>query len=107
MRKRIFWNIFLSSLIAALLLGGVVLLVQYRSLETLMFSELSTECKYVELGLSSASDEQVYLDGLPSSNRVTLIAVDGTVLFDNSSDVSKLDNHASRPEIVAAKTTGD
>ena len=107
MRKRIFWNIFLSSLIAALLLGGVILLVQYRSLETLMFSELSTECKYVELGLSSASDEQVYLDGLPSSNRVTLIAVDGTVLFDNSSDVSKLDNHASRPEIVAAKTTGD
>ena len=107
MRKRIFWNIFLSSLIAALLLGGVILLVQYHSLETLMFSELSTECKYVELGLASASDEQTYLDGLPSSNRVTLIAVDGTVLFDSSSDVSKLDNHADRPEIIAAKTTGD
>ena len=71
MRKRIFWNIFLSSLIAALLLGGVILLAQYRSFETLMFSELSTECKYVESGLASASDEQAYLKALSPSDRVT------------------------------------
>ena len=37
MRKRIFWNIFLSSLIAALLLGGVILLAQYRSFESLVY----------------------------------------------------------------------
>ena len=106
MRKRIFWNIFLSSLIAALLLGGVILLAQYRSFETLMFSELSTECKYVESGLASASDEQAYLKALSPSDRVTLIAADGTVLFDTSSDVSKLENHSNRPEIIAAKATG-
>ena len=106
MRKRIFWNIFLSSLIAALLLGGVILLAQYRSFETLMFSELSTECKYVESGLASASDEQAYLTALSPSDRVTLIAADGTVLFDTSSDVSKLENHSNRPEIIAAKATG-
>ena len=107
MRKRIFWNIFLSSLIAALLLGGVILLAQYRSFESLMFSELSTECMYVESGLASASDEQVYLKELSSSDRVTLIAADGTVLFDTSSDASKLENHANRPEFIAAKTTGE
>ena len=106
MRKRIFWNIFLSSLIAALLLGGVILLAQYRMYETLVFSELSEECRYVQSGLSSAADEQAYLSSLPSSDRLTLIAADGTVLFDTSSDVSKLTNHSDRPEFIDAKKLG-
>ena len=106
MRKRIFWNIFLSSLIAALLLGGVVLFAQYRSFESLVFSELSAESRYIQTGLASASNEQDYLKTLPTIERVTLIAADGTVLFDNSSDVSSLKNHADRPEFIAAKTVG-
>jgi len=106
MRKRIFWNIFLSSLIAALLLGSVVLLAQYRMFESLVFSELSAESRYVQSGLASAADEQAYLASLPSSDRLTLIAADGTVLFDTSSDVSKLENHSDRPEFIAAKQTG-
>jgi two-component system phosphate regulon sensor histidine kinase PhoR len=106
MRKRIFWNIFLSSLIAALLLGSVILLAQYRTYENLVFSELASESQYVQSGLSAASDEKTYLASLPSSDRLTLIAADGTVLFDTSSDVSKLENHSDRPEFIAAKETG-
>ena len=106
MRKRIFWNIFLASLIAALLLGSVVLLAQYRAFESLVFSELASECKYVETGLLAASDESAYLSSLPSSDRLTLIAADGTVLFDTSSDAKKLENHADRPEFIAAKSSG-
>jgi two-component system phosphate regulon sensor histidine kinase PhoR len=106
MRKRIFWNIFLSSLIAALLVGGVILLAQYRVFESLVFSELASESRYVESGLLSAAEEEVYLSKLPSSGRMTLIADDGTVLFDSSSDVTKLNNHADRPEFIDAKTYG-
>ena len=106
MRKRIFWNIFLSSLIAALLVGGVILLAQYRVFESLVFSELASESRYVESGLLSAAEEEVYLSRLPSSDRMTLIADDGTVLFDSSSDVTKLKNHADRPEFIDAKTYG-
>ena len=106
MRKRIFWNIFLSSLIAALLLGGVILLAQYRSFENLMFSELSAECNYIFSGLESASDEEVFLSNLPSKERVTLIESDGTVLYDTTSDASKFENHSNRPEFIDAKNTG-
>lgn len=106
MRKRIFWNIFLSSLIAALLLGGVILYAQYNTFETLVFSDLSAETRYIQNGLSSALDEQEYLESLPNIDRVTLIAEDGTVLFDTSSDVTKLENHADRPEVVAARSFG-
>ena len=106
MKKRIFWNIFLSSLIAALLLGGVVLLAQYRAFEALVFTELTDKCQYLEDGLLSASDETAYLKGLPSKNRITLVGSDGSVLYDSSSDISKLENHANRPEIVSAFQNG-
>jgi len=107
MKQRIFWNIFLSSLIAALMLGGVVLLAQYRSFEQLVFSELSEECEYVESGLLSALDETAYLKSLPSSDRITLIGADGIVVYDTSSDVSKLENHSDRPEFISAKSSGE
>jgi two-component system phosphate regulon sensor histidine kinase PhoR len=106
MRKRIFWNIFLASLIAALLLGGVILVAQYRLFERLVFSELAGECAYVETGLASAEDEGTYLSSLPSSDRITLIDSDGTVVFDTASDVSKLENHADRPEFIEAQNNG-
>ena len=106
MKKRIFWNIFLSSLIAALLFGGAVLFAQYRAFEALVVSELITECDYAQSGLLSAADEKAYLERLSSRNRLTLIATDGTVLFDSASDVTKMDNHADRPEISDAKISG-
>ncbi len=106
MRKRIFWNIFLSSLIAALLLGGVVLLAQYRTLENLVYSELASESNYIKSGLLSASDEQAYLSGLPAKERVTLIGADGTVLYDTGAQATKLENHANRPEFIDAQKNG-
>ncbi len=40
--------------------------------------------------------------------RITLISSDGTVIFDNDvSDVSSLENHAERPEFIAAEQTGE
>ena len=106
MRKRIFWNIFLSSLIAALLLGGVILLAQYRQFESLVYSELASESNYIKSGLLSAADEQAYLSGLPSKERVTLIDADGTVVYDSNAQASKLESHANRPEFIDAQKNG-
>ena len=38
--------------------------------------------------------------------RCTLVAGDGTVLFDNFADPASMDNHANRAEIVAARESG-
>lgn len=51
-------------------------------------------------------DEQSELMG--GDMRVTLIASDGTVLFDNDvADVSALESHAGRPEFVQAELNGE
>ncbi len=40
---------------------------------------------------------------LPRERRLTLIAADGTVLYDSAADAAKLDNHNSRPEVQQAR----
>ena len=43
---------------------------------------------------------------LPRERRVTVIAVDGTVIYDSLGDPARLDNHNSRPEVIQARRTG-
>ena len=99
MRQRIFWNIFLASVIAAVLLGGAVLVTQYDVFEERIFSELESECGYASAGLLQAVDESAYFASLSSKNRVTLINPDGSVAYDSEEDETTLGNHASRPEV--------
>ncbi len=49
-------------------------------------------------------DFQLFADDLSdvSENRVTIIARDGAVLADSDNDADEMENHAGRPEIVAA-----
>ncbi|HQQ40356.1 MAG TPA: histidine kinase dimerization/phospho-acceptor domain-containing protein, partial [Clostridia bacterium] len=106
MRQRIFWNIFLASVIAAVLLGGAVLVTQYDVFEERIFSELESECGYVSAGILQAADETAYLDSLSSKNRITLINPDGSVAYDSEEDETTLDNHATRPEVAQALVAG-
>lgn len=106
MRQRIFWNIFLASVIAAVLLGGAVLVTQYDVFEERIFSELESECGYVSAGLLQAVNESAYFASLSSKNRVTLIRPDGSVAYDSEEDETTLDNHASRPEVAQALHSG-
>ncbi|MFN8515433.1 MAG: hypothetical protein U0841_23180 [Chloroflexia bacterium] len=46
-------------------------------------------------------------DGGAAGKRVTIIALDGTVLGDSSADPARLENHAGRPEVQAALAGGD
>jgi len=87
-------------------MGGAVLLIQYARFEERIFGELAAAYGYVEPGFERTSDPEAYLAALSDSNRVTLVAADGTVLFDSASDISKLENHAHRPEIAEALADG-
>lgn len=47
------------------------------------------------------------LQHLPIDDRLTLVAADGTVLYDNRATATLMDNHAQRPEIVQAQLEGE
>ena len=70
-----------------------------------VLEELRQKTTYAALGVEQAGMD--YLTGdLPRSSRVTWVAADGTVLFDNWEDPAAMANHADRAEIREALLTG-
>ena len=73
-------------------------------------NQLRSEIAYVRTRLDEgksldvAAKEMSEIMGRPL--RVTLIAMNGTVLFDNEVDVSTMENHANRPEVMVARRDG-
>ena len=100
-----------------LLLGGVLAvasLVIYYSVRQIEIQQYTNQLKSEIAFVRSRLDEGKSLDlaakemseimGRPL--RVTLIAVDGTPLFDNEADPREMENHANRPEVMQAKREG-
>ena len=86
---------------------GAALLFQHAFAEQ-FDTDLSRTVKAIAVGYEHSADPQPeqlaqYADGL----RLTLVAQDGTVLYDSATaDPSTLPNHANRPEIQQAMAEG-
>jgi len=100
-----------------LLLSGILLIASFivyysvQEIEVKQFTnQLRSEIAYVRARLDEgksldvAAEEMSEIMGRPL--RVTLIAMNGTVLFDNEADVSTMENHSNRPEVMAARRDG-
>ncbi len=75
------------------------------------FGNIQQEQLRDELGLAANGTEQlgeVYLDELKEAHyRITWIAEDGEVLFDNQVDVETMENHGDREEVKEALAYGN
>ena len=106
MTKRIFRSILLTAVLALLLTSALLVGTLYRVYETRISAELRMEAEYIVRALDMTQDDLGYFADLSSTNRVTLIAPDGSVLYDSNADETRMDNHAQRPEVQAAWETG-
>lgn len=125
MRLSIRWKTTLATLFVVacgLLIAGILAVRSLEQQEIAQLSEvLDARTKLVEYGLqplfhSSAqlpaqSQLQLMVRELSAraSARITIVAMDGTVLADSAvreTDLSSVENHLSRPEIQQAMTTG-
>lgn len=92
----------LVALLTALLAGGTMYLAHERGIR----KELRREVEYLCLALEAAGEDPECLAAAADGNRITLVAADGTVIFDSFADAMRLENHASRPEIAQAMAEG-
>ena len=68
---------------------------------------LESECRVVKAALRGDDTDVMRLTAFDSGDvRVTLVASDGTVIYDNQNSVASMPNHADRPEIAEALTDG-
>lgn len=105
MTKRIFRSIMLVS--AVCMVTGLAFLmgVLYHFFGNQLEKELTAEASYLELAVEENGESA--LEKLPkNSARVTWIAEDGTVIFDNKADAFDMSNHNDREEIKDAQKNG-
>ncbi len=105
MTKRIFRTILLVSALVLVCGLACVMGVLYSYFSRQLKEELHDKAAYLAVaveGDGTAALEK--LSGRPE--RITMVAADGTVLYDNRADESTMTNHADREEIQEALKTG-
>lgn len=101
MTRKIFQSI-IAVVISVLLLSlALITGVLYNHFETTMLDQLRTTAQFAEQGVEQ--EGMAYFDSLYAQNcRVTWIAADGTVKYDNRSNPKTMENHADRQEVREA-----
>lgn len=104
MNQKIFRAIFLSTLLSLILALGAVLFITHEEISSNEIDRLEhvheiLAAGYEDVGLPFLTDAP------KTPYRITLIAKDGTVIFDNEAS-SELDNHLNREEIIEAMQSG-
>ena len=104
MKKRIFWSILLSCFLTLLITAAFVTSVLYVNSWEEYKHEIEIEALYVGEAVNvmdtanGAAARYLEEVGRSTKNRITLIAADGSVLFDSYADEDDLDNHLSAPK---------
>ena len=104
--KRKINSVIISLVVCVITLITIVSSISFSSIyEKNEIIELQNECSLVIKGYEL--DDISYLESIEDSSlRVTLIDLEGNVVFDNQLDESEMENHASREEFKEAKENG-
>ena len=94
----------ITSLAVLSLSMALVIGVLYNHLYNQIFDELKNEALIIAQSMNE--DGVKYLSNLKSLNRITLIADDGTVVYDSTADQLVMENHSDRTEFIDAKNHG-
>ncbi len=104
MTKRIFRSILTVTLAALLACLVLIIGVLHAYFLERVEVELANQTVYIAQGVEQNGLD--YFDGLQSRSRITWVAADGTVIYDNQEDASQMENHADREEIRDALILG-
>ncbi|MCI1664943.1 MAG: ATP-binding protein [Atopobiaceae bacterium] len=105
-------NVFLALLAMSAVVMAVAIavtsVVWQSSLVADAHSQLSRECSLVSSAIGTSADQVSSLSTLDMGDvRVTLVAADGTVVYDSTTDAATMPNHADRPEVASALADGE
>lgn len=108
MRNKIFSGLLWLSTAAVVIASVLIAVIMYQGSMTTMQHDLRQEAAFIKIGMEQG--EKSYLQALQAEGnkvtRVTLIAPDGKVLYDNYVPAEKMLNHKDREEVQSALTDG-
>ncbi|MDD3074271.1 MAG: ATP-binding protein [Eubacteriales bacterium] len=107
MKKRLYKSMLLLAFITIIITSVLITGVIYREFYVRMQQEIRNEALFIAAGINQ-NGEAVFsgLSDKENSSRITWVASDGTVLFDNVARAENMENHRNRPEIADALKNG-
>ncbi len=106
MKKRIFWSILFSSFLTLILASVLLTAALYGNFSAEKKRDLAAECGYIAAAYENSDIAWLAETGRESDMRITLVAPDGTVLYDSFAYINTLDNHLGREEVAEALLNG-
>ncbi|WP_071131275.1 sensor histidine kinase [Enterococcus timonensis] len=104
MKKKIFKQSLTLTVVALLLTVLLMGAVIFSQLQQRFFADLKNEATALTKVWEKSG--ATGLEHVVSTDRLTLVAEDGTVLMDNQAPIATMANHNARPEIIAARKNG-
>lgn len=108
MRNKIFSGLLWLSTAAVIIASVLIAVIMYQGSMTTMQHDLRQEVAFIKIGMEQG--KKSYLQALQAEGnkvtRVTLVAPDGKVLYDNYVPAEKMLNHKDREEVQSALTDG-
>jgi two-component system phosphate regulon sensor histidine kinase PhoR len=86
--------------------GVVVTRTTSDVLESQIIRDLADEARVIDAALEPGDDQTAQAMADAGDFRLTIVEPDGTVVFDSEFDASSMENHGTRPEVIAAETDG-
>lgn len=105
MTAKIFRNAFLIGFTVLLACILLFFFIMYSNYQAQAYDILEVEAEHISEGMQICGGKE-YLDAMQSGERITWIAPDGSVLYDNMADADTMENHLQRPEVQEAFETG-
>ncbi len=106
MKRSIRWSLFGTGLLAAVLAVLLAAVLMNGGFEQQVKDDLRTTAGLIADGYNYTNDQDILVRFNREDLRITLIASDGSVLFESDWDPGQMDNHLSRPEIADAFAHG-
>ena len=109
MKNKILRNMTTLLLLTLFVAYGTFCVVMYQQNLKNIKEQLAEETRYVAGTVESMGKtylENLKMDSGYGSKRITLIAEDGSVLFDTDDTAENMENHGERTEILQAKEKG-
>ena len=102
MKKRIFSNMLLLTVISLLVVSVTLSAVFYWQIATSAQREVRERARMLKDSVRTSTDASLSLADM----RLTVIAPDGMILYDDDEDITLLPNHADREEVKQALSSG-
>ena len=102
MQKRIFSSILFLTILSLLVVSVALCIVFYTQLSSSIQDEVHERASMLKSTITSENFDTLHVTDM----RMTIVASDGEVLYDNERNASTLQNHSDREEIKSALETG-